>query len=62
MDRCFICGDEEHEPRELHVFWSRRDALGEAAEYDRRAAQAGAVSTPSMSAVETLDPREAVYA
>ena len=62
MDRCFICGGEEHAPRELHAFWSTRDAMGEAAEYDRRAAAAGTVTTPSMSAVETLDPREAVFA
>ena len=30
MDLCFICGGAEHEPRELHSFWSTRDALGEA--------------------------------
>ena len=62
MDRCFICGGAEHAPTELHSFWSTRDALGEAAEYDRRAAAAGGPIYPSMSAVETLDPREAVYA
>ena len=60
MDRCFICGGEEHEPRELHTFWSTRDAFAEAEEYDRRAAAAGTPSIPSMTAVETLDPREAV--
>lgn len=62
MDLCFICGGPEHAPFELHSFWSTRDALGEAEEWDREAAKAGAASVPSMSAAETLDPREAVYA
>ena len=62
MDLCFICGGAEHEPRELHSFWSTRDALGEAAAYDREAAKRGGAILPSMTAAETLDPREAIYA
>ena len=62
MDRCFICGGAEHAPTELHEFWSTRDALGEAAEHDRRVIAAGGPIYPSMTAAETLNPREAIYA
>lgn len=55
---CFICGREAHEPTPLHVYWSVADAFREAADYDARSS----VSPPSMTAVETHDPREAVYA
>jgi len=56
LDRCFVCGGEEHAPTELHAFWSTRDAMAEAARADARTV----APLPSMSAAETLDPREAV--
>lgn len=55
---CFICGGGEHAPTELHSFWSTEDAMREAVEHDRRSS----TPLPSMTAVETLDPREAVLA
>lgn len=60
MDRCFICSGAEHAPTD-HDFWSTREALAEATEHDRRVIAAGGPIYPSMSAVETLDPREAIY-
>lgn len=51
---CFICNRAEHEPT-THEFWATDDALAFAAAEPQGA-------TPSMSAVETLDPREAVLA
>lgn len=51
---CYICGGPEHAPTGLHRFWSIADARREFA-----AEPSGQM--PSMSAVETLDPREAVY-
>ncbi len=53
---CFVCGYGPHGPLELHSFWSVADARREADEYDARAA----VAYPSMTAAETLDPREAI--
>jgi len=58
---CFVCGGEPHEPTELHRYWSNAEAEAEAAEIDRRVAAAGGALWPSMTDVETLDPREAVY-
>lgn len=55
---CFICGGAPHAPYASHEFWSVDAAFAEAHAYDARAQAA----QPSMSAVETLDPREAVYA
>ena len=51
---CYVCGGPEHAPYELHRFWSIADARREF--YGQPSGPA-----PSMSAVETLDPREAVY-
>lgn len=51
---CYVCGGQKHEPTELHAFWSITDAAREFA------AMPGG-TYPSMTAVETLDPREAVY-
>ena len=56
---CFVCGHGAHE-QTGHTYWPTADAMAEARAYDRAAAQVGASTTPSMSAVETLDPREAV--
>jgi hypothetical protein len=58
---CFICGGGPHEPTELHRYWSNAEAEAEAAEIDRKAAAGGGPLWPSMTDVETLDPREAVY-
>ena len=55
---CFICGEGAHVPYASHGYWSRQEAFAEAYAYDARAVGA----QPSMSAVETHDPREAVYA
>lgn len=59
---CFICGaaEDAHTPAGEHAYWATRDALAEADEYDRKVVAAGGARYPSMSAVETLDPREAV--
>lgn len=53
---CYVCGGGYHEPTPYHVFWS----VEQAAAYFEKESQGG--SFPSMSAVETHDPREAVYA
>ena len=58
-DRCFVCGGGPHEPTDLHSFWSEADAWAEAVEHDRKVIAAGGPAYPSMSATETLDPREA---
>lgn len=50
---CYVCGGGEHPPAELHTYWPNADA---ARYFDRQ--PAGAL--PSMTAAETLDPREAV--
>lgn len=55
---CFICGNGPHEPTTTHVYWSTLDAFQEASALDARSGG----SYPSMTAAETLDPREAVYA
>ena len=57
---CFVCGSGPHEPTDLHRYWSNAEAAAEAADQDRRIA-AGGPFWPSMTDVETLDPREAVY-
>lgn len=54
-EACYVCGNGPHERVELHDYWSKSDA----ARYF--AAEPSGGSYPSMSAVETLDPREAVY-
>lgn len=51
---CYICGLSEHPPTDLHSFWSNAEA-------DRFFAAAPEGPSPSMTATETLDPREAVY-
>lgn len=51
---CYVCGSPEHAPTELHRFWPIADARREFA-----AEPSGPF--PSMSAAETLDPREAIY-
>ncbi|WP_091232514.1 hypothetical protein [Microbacterium sp. 3J1] len=62
---CFICGRAPHEPLSdedgTHAYWSNADADAEAAEHDRQVVAAGGPTYPSMTDVETLDPREAVY-
>lgn len=50
---CYICGRAEHEPDELHKFWSNAEA-----QRDFEGIPDGLM--PSMTAAETLDPREAV--
>lgn len=50
---CYICGGGEHPPTELHSFWSNADAA-------RHFAAIPEGVLPSMTAVETLDPREAL--
>lgn len=51
---CYICGLSEHPPTELHSFWSNAEAdLFFAAQTEGQ--------SPSMTAAETLDPREAVF-
>lgn len=52
---CYVCGGAEHPPAELHTFWANADAA-------RFFAAEPQGTIPSMTAVETLDPREAVYA
>jgi hypothetical protein len=51
---CYICGYAEHAPTPEHNYWSTSDAL-------REFASEPTGQYPSMSAVETLDPREAIY-
>lgn len=53
-ERCFICGDGPHEPTPEHDYWALSAA---------RAHHFGLPSgpEPSMTAAETLDPREAPY-
>lgn len=50
---CYICGRAEHPPTDEHAFWSNAEA-------DREFSLMPAGPMPSMTAVETLDPREAV--
>ena len=57
MDTCYICGGPEHKPTPEHDFWPKAEA---ARFFAREDARLGG-SLPSMTAVETLDPREAVY-
>lgn len=52
---CYICGGDKHEPTAEHAYWSNADA-------DRHFAGEPVGSLPSMTAAETLDPREAIYA
>jgi hypothetical protein len=52
---CYICGGSKHAPTELHAYWPNADAA-------RHFAALTDGPLPSMSAVETLDPREAVSA
>lgn len=53
---CSVCGRPEHlEQIEGHVYWSNADAA-------REFAQLPGGTVPSMTAVETLDPREAARA
>lgn len=54
-ENCYICGEPEHAPTDMHGFWSNADAWREFA-----AEPTG--NLPSMTAAETLDPREAVTA
>lgn len=56
-ENCFVCGKSEHRFNGGHKFWSNAEADA----YFRREAARHPAATKSMSAVETLDPREAVY-
>lgn len=53
-ERCYVCGNGPHERVELHDYWP----MSEAAAYFASEPQG---SIPSMTAAETLDPREAVH-
>ena len=58
-ENCYVCGHGPHEPRSSaggHDFWSNADAK---VFFDQQDARLRA-PLPSMTAVETLDPREAV--
>lgn len=52
---CYVCGGAPHGRLELHDYWSTSDAAR------HFAGEPSGGTLPSMSAVETLDPREAVY-
>jgi hypothetical protein len=53
-ESCYVCGGGSHSPVESHNYWSTSEAEAEFA------AMPSGADIPSMSAVETLDPREAV--
>jgi hypothetical protein len=55
MDLCYICDQPKHPRVDVHDFWSKADAA-------RSFAAEPVGDLPSMTAVETLDPREAIYA
>ncbi len=55
-DVCFICNRPAEHPHVGHDYWSNSDAEAYFAREDARTS----ARIPSMSAVETLDPREAV--
>jgi hypothetical protein len=52
---CYICGEGVHARIDVHDFWSIADARREFSSQPEG-------PMPSMSAAETLDPREAVFA
>lgn len=56
VEACYVCDEGPHERTELHDYWPVSQA---ASEFARQDAGAGG-SIPSMTAVETLDSREAV--
>lgn len=58
---CYVCGGGPHADTDLHRYWSNAAADAEFAEHDRMVAAAGGPTYPSMTAVETVDPREAIY-
>lgn len=51
---CYVCGSGLHAPTDSHDYWSTADAA-------RHFAAEPNGTLPSMTAVETLDPREAVF-
>lgn len=57
-DACYVCGDGPHSPvindDSSHDYWSNTDAT-------RHFGRLPDGTTASMTAVETLDPREAVH-
>lgn len=53
--KCYVCGNGPHPQTPLHAYWPEDEAQAEFA------AQPQGVE-PSMTAAETLNPLEAVYA
>lgn len=56
---CYVCDLPAEAKHVGHTYWSNADAL---AEFEAQSRRVVAARIPSMTAAETLDPREAVIA